>query len=77
MFKEKLDNIDWESVMTSQDPSHAFHTFHNLFTDVFKSSFPLKKIKKGYSTKKPWITFGLRKSIKRKKISLFKNAQTS
>ena len=40
--------------------------FSNSITELFDTCFPLRTVKRGYKTRKPWLTEGLKKSIQRK-----------
>ena len=42
----------------------AFTYFHKIFSDLYEECFPRVKIKIGYRNRKPWLTSGLKKSIK-------------
>ena len=39
--------------------------FHNIFLEIYNSSFPVK-LKPHYKTRKPWLTNGMKCSIKHK-----------
>jgi hypothetical protein len=66
IFKSALQNANWDDVLTSNEPSHAFQLFHSKFLDMYKKAFPFKRLKCGYKTKLPWLTTGLKNSIKKK-----------
>ena len=66
-FQEQLSRTDWSDLPGYNDPYNAYSSFVNKFGDVFNQCFPLKKLKASNDTfKKPWMTRGLLKSIKRK-----------
>ena len=65
-FLMKLQNIDWNSVISCTDTQIAFSEFHNIYKNVFESSFPVIKVKFQYNNRKPWLSNGLRSSIKEK-----------
>ena len=66
-FKDNLGNFDWTSLNGYNDPSRAYDTFLEKFMNTYNSSFPLKRAKdRKHFYKKPWLSKGLSKSIKRK-----------
>ena len=68
-FKKKLCNLDWNTTLISDSAKLDFSCFFSIITDLFNSSFPVKKIKITYSNKNPWITRKLKDEIiKREKL---------
>ena len=66
-FQNQLNETVWENFPGYNDPKMAYDSFFNEFTSIYDSSFPLKKIKSSkLNSRKPWVTNGLLKSIKRK-----------
>ena len=65
MAKKNLNHI-----LDLNDTNIAYTTFHDLFINEFNVCFPLKEIKKTYSTKKTWLSEGIKIAIKHKN-SLF------
>ena len=64
-----LKEIDFSSILDSNDPQHAFtnfHDFHDIFSQAHDICIPSKIIKMNYRNKKTWLTNGLKNSIKRK-----------
>ena len=53
-------------MLESNDPQDAFTSFHNNFINLYDKCFPIETIKLSYRNRKPWLTDGLRKSIKHK-----------
>ena len=49
-----------------EDPQDAYTTFLRDFTAHYDTCFPIKVVKHGYRNRKPWLTDGLKKSIKNK-----------
>ena len=62
-FKSKLEQIDWNAVMNTNNYQEAFSLFHDLYINCYQNSFPLKT-QNIYKNRKPWLTSGLKKSIK-------------
>ena len=68
-FRLELQRRDCDNVLNSNDPCYAYSTFLDSFTSLYNKCFPLKKIRARKCTvRKPWITKGLMKSIKKKNI---------
>ena len=65
-FSEQLSQYDWSKVMSDVDPQHAYTCFHTEFSTLYDKCFPVKIIKQGYKSRKPWLTEGLKIAIKRK-----------
>ena len=63
-FSEELKGIDWENVVNKQNAQEAFSIFHKIKTEKYNLCFPIKKGKKRYYNKKPWLTSVLKQSIK-------------
>ena len=45
---------------------NAYTAFHNEFSDVYNTCFPVKVFKRGYRTRRPWLSDGIKTSIKTK-----------
>lgn len=71
-FKLTLEQLDWNGVISSNDASDSFSKFHKIITEEFDNCFPYKTTKVGYKTKVPWLTTGLKHSIKRKNMLFHK-----
>ena len=74
-FNVDLNNIDWPTVLNLDDnnPNDSFNSFEASINVLVNKYMPLKKLtKKEISLQyKPWITYGIRKSIERRE-KLFK-----
>jgi hypothetical protein len=68
MFIEKISAVDWSVVLGSVDAKESFSVFYKNFCDLFYECFPLKTVKVGYYNRKPWLTHGLKQSIKYKNM---------
>ena len=73
-FLADISNIDWNGITSSPNTNSdkLFSTFSNRFNKVVNTNAPLKTVSKCKAKQfsKPWITRGIRKSIKIKN-SLF------
>ena len=65
-FCTALRTHDWSPVTQSDDPQGAYTSFHHEFLALYENYFPIKSVKVGYKNNKPWLTDGLKKSIKLK-----------
>ena len=72
LFTEKLKDTTWDDILQCPDGKLAFTNFHNRILKLFNNCFPLKEITINYSNKKPWLTTGLKKSIKIKNMLYIK-----
>lgn len=63
-FLIKLRAIDWNSILQLTNCQQAYSMFQEKFNECFNASFPIVKIKIGYKNRKPWLTLGLKESIK-------------
>ena len=66
-FISSIDNVDFTSVYSAENPNDAFKFFYDKFFHVFNSSFPIQKKKLNRKkSKEPWVTPLLKKCIKKK-----------
>ena len=65
-----LLNVDWPSIISGEkkDPNYSINSFEDTINSLLEKYLPLKKLtKKEFKQQfKPWITFGIRKSIRRR-----------
>ena len=73
-FKAELQNTNWGEVGEHNDPKFVYETFLDKYIAAYNKCFPLKKVKaKNCSLSKPWLSKGLLKSIRKKKIYYISN----
>ena len=65
-FLERIQQVSWATVMNVDDTEFAYNRFQKLFLEECELCFPLKTIKVKYKNRKPWLTSGLKTSIKEK-----------
>ena len=65
-FLHALSEIDWSVVCSNGDAQSAFTDYNRKILGLFNQCFPKVKVRKKYSTRKPWLTEALRSSIKLK-----------
>ena len=64
-FRDKLAQINWDSVLSCLDCQAAYTTYYNLYKTCYDSCFPICKIKiNSYPNMKQWLTPALKESIK-------------
>jgi hypothetical protein len=63
-FSRKLDSVNWENLFLIEDGRQAFTMFYDKYLGIFNETFPVKVNKSNYQNRKPWLTEGLKKSIK-------------
>ena len=65
-YKERILDTDW-SVLDVYDTCESyFSSFMNIFKSIYNESFPVMKAKRKYRNRLPWLTSGLKESIRRK-----------
>ena len=71
-FKQRLSASQWDFELHNLlDPQEAFTHFHKQISVLYNSCFSLKKNKHGYKNRKPWLTTGIKQSIRVKKNKLY------
>jgi hypothetical protein len=65
-FRNSLRSINFDDVLSSTDTQAAYTKFHNSLSILYDNCFPVKTFKKRYTCNKPWLSEGLRQSIKNK-----------
>jgi len=65
-FKQSLEHIDWNAVTCQEDAQLAYTTFSNIVVSLYEESFPVKTVKAGRRQCNPWISAGIKKSIRQK-----------
>ena len=68
IFKDLVANANWENIFSYNDTQSPFTAFHSKLVKLYDQAFPKKRIKLTYRTKNPWLTEGLKISIKRKNV---------
>ena len=65
-FSVDIRNENWELVLNSSDCNESLSRFLHIFNKISNKHAPLKTINIQNKSCKPWITSGLKKSIKRR-----------
>ena len=64
LFKTALSQVDWSPVFTTSDVNECLTRFLHIFNRISNQHALLKSTKVKNCTSKPWITPGLKKSMK-------------
>jgi len=71
-FKDMLNETNWDFVLDKNDTQTAYTMFANKTTELYNKAFPIKTLNIGNRPFNPWMTKGIKKSIKHKnKLYLF------
>ena len=65
-FRDALQNTSFQDVLDSKDAQIATSAFYNQLRSLYDKYFPIKTLTKKYSCKKPWLSDGLKQSIRNK-----------
>ena len=66
IFYNSMSELDWSEVTNINDCQSSFSLFYDKMKLCFNKSFPVKRFKKGYNNRLPWLTDELKDSIKYK-----------
>ena len=72
-FLEDLGAVDWQLIYNWSGTQAAFSQFHQKLLGLYDKNFPKRKIKLRYNNRKPWLSEGLRYSIKQKNKLYYKS----
>ena len=65
-FKEFIDGLGWESVYSELDAQIAYSNFMQELSMAYEAHFPILERRSTKSDLNPWLTSGIKKSIKNK-----------
>ena len=65
-FYNEISAMDWDLIYQEIDTQEAFSTFHRVLLKVYNKHFPKQKVNIKYSTRKLWLTQGLKDAIRTK-----------
>ena len=71
-FTEKSENNDWSSSNSNGECHIHFSKFYTLFKTICDGAFQPNGVKMLYRNHLPWLTGGLKESIKYKKNTLYR-----
>ena len=61
-----MKNLKCDTIYTIEHAQSPYKHFEAVILEMFEKLFPLCKVRLKYSNKLPWVTKGLRTSIKQK-----------
>ena len=65
-YKERILGTDWSILDVYDTCESYFSSFMNIFKSIYNEAFPVMKTNRKYRNRHPWLTAGLKESIKRK-----------
>ena len=65
-YSNAINDFNWSQIEEYTDCNEAYNFLAESLKQIFNQSFPVQKVKKRYRNRLPWLTDGLRKSIKHK-----------
>ena len=65
-FSQALAEINWADVTNQHSAQESFAAFHQNYSRAFNTSFAFKQPSSTYRDQKPWLTQGLKNSIRTK-----------
>ena len=66
-FYNNMQNLDWDIMTYTNNCQTAYSVFYKSLLREYNDCFPIKTIKLNYKNRKPWLTYGLKNSIKEEK----------
>ena len=63
---EKIQNTNWSALDSFTDCQSYFSNFLKLFKSMYDESFPIMRVRIKYRNRLPWLSDGLKSSIKLK-----------
>ena len=76
-FREAMLAADWQSVLNEPYAQQAYAALARIVCDAFDSCFPLKRRPRTRTDSNPWMTRGIKKSIRVKKPPLSQTSRPS
>ena len=67
-FQKLLGDVNWDTELEHKNVNEAMMTFNQKITVAYNKSFPFKRLSRKRAEDKPWITTGLKESIKQKHL---------
>ena len=65
-FRYILSEMNWEYELENKNVNDSMNKFYHTIVNAYNKSFPLVKLSRKRAKEKPWVTTGLKKSIKEK-----------
>ena len=67
-YQNLLSEISWDEELSNKNVNEAIQVFSKKLQIAYNKSFPLKSLSRKRAKDKPWITTGLKQSIKQKHL---------
>ena len=67
-FRRLIGEINWESELINKNVNEAMFVFNQTLSVAYNKSFPFKRLSRKWAKDEPWITSGLKQSIKHKHL---------
>ena len=67
-FRRLIGEINWESELINKNVNEAMFVFNQKLSVAYNKPFPFKRLSRKRAKDKPWITSGLKQSIKHKHL---------
>ena len=61
-----IETFDWNKIEQLSDCNKAYECFSESLKNIYNDSFPVIKVKRRYRNRLPWLTEGVKRSIKHK-----------
>ena len=61
-----ISTTNWDEINRATDTQQAFDLFHNRLTELYNRHFQKVSIKKKYNNRNPWLSEGLKNSVRHK-----------
>ena len=68
IYQNLLSEISWDEELSNENVNEAIQVFSKKLQIAYNKSFPLKRLSRKRAKDKPWITTGLKPSIKQKHL---------
>ena len=65
-FRQAIFDADWHSILNEPHAQQAYTSFAQILGDAFDSCFPIKERPRTRTDSNPWLTRGIKKSIRQK-----------
>ena len=72
-FRSSLLNSNLENLISNKNCQEAFTSFYDVYKSIYNDCFPVKTSKSMYCNRKPWLTMGLKTSIRMKNKLFYKS----
>ena len=61
-----MADTDWSQLLEYESSTDAFSKFYKMHINIYNKAFPLKRVKKKYRNRLPWLSSDLKSKIKTK-----------